>query len=84
MPLDITRLSLIDQLLRPIQLLIGAILPGFVKKDLNDPAVRNAIVTAADTALVANQPAATAIPAEVRRKLIRKQLDLIIDDVIAL
>ena len=82
MPLDITRLSLIDQLLGPIQKVIGAILPSFIKKDLNDPEVRNALVFAADEALIANFPAAAVIPAEPRRKLIRKQLDLIIDDVL--
>jgi hypothetical protein len=82
MPLDISRLSLIDQLLGPIQKVIGAILPGFIKKDLNDPEVRDALVSAADAALIANFPAAAAIPTEIRRKLIRKQLDLIIDDVL--
>jgi hypothetical protein len=83
MPLDITRLNLIDQLLGPIQRVIGIILPSFVKKDLNDPEVRNALVSAADAALIANFPAAVAIPAQVREKLIRKQLDLIIDDILA-
>ena len=83
MALDIKRLNLIDQLLGPIQRVIGIILPSFVKKDLNDPEVRDALVAAADAALIANFPAAATIPEQVREKLIRKQLDLIIDDLLA-
>jgi hypothetical protein len=82
MPIDLSRLELIDQLLQPIQKLIRSILPNFVEKDLRDPEVRELIVAAVDKALVAQFPAAGFIPSNLRKSLIRKQLDIIIDDIV--
>jgi hypothetical protein len=82
MPVDLSRLKLIDQLLEPIQKLIRTILPDFVEKDLKDPEVRDLIVAAVDKALVAQFPVAGLIPADLRQSIIRKQLDLIIDDIV--
>jgi hypothetical protein len=82
MPVDLTRLELIDQLLEPIQKVIRTILPDFVEKDLNNPEVREIIVAAVDKALVAQFPAAAFIPANLRQSIIRKQLDMIIDDIV--
>jgi hypothetical protein len=82
MPIDLSRLNLIDQLLNPIQKLIRAILPDFIQKNLKDPEVRDAIVLAVDMALVAQFPVAAAIPAALRQSIIRKQLDIVIDDIV--
>jgi hypothetical protein len=82
MPVDFTRLKLIDQLLEPIQKVIRTILPDFAEKDLKDPEVREIIVAAVDKALVAQFPAAAFIPANLRQSIIRKQLDMIIDDIV--
>jgi hypothetical protein len=82
MPVDLSRLDLIDQLLEPIQKLIRTILPNFVEKDLKDPEVREMVAAAVDKALVAQFPAAGFIPADLRQSIIRKQLDLIIDDIV--
>jgi hypothetical protein len=82
MPFDLSRLELIDQLLGPIQKLIRTILPDFAEKDLKDPEVREIVVAAVDKALVAQFPAAAFVPANFRQSIIRKQLDLIIDDLV--
>jgi hypothetical protein len=82
MPVDLSRLELVDQLLQPIQKLIRTILPNFVEKDLKDPEVREIIVAAVDKALVAQFPAAAFVPANLRQSIIRKQLDMIIDDIV--
>jgi hypothetical protein len=82
MPLDLSRLNLIPQLIGPIQELIRRILPEFAEENLEKPEVREAIVVAVDKALVANYPMAAAIPASFRRKIIRKQVDMIIDDIV--
>lgn len=82
MPIELSRLKLIDQLLDPIQKLITGILPDFVEKDLKDPQVRDVIVDAVDKALVAQFPVAGFIPANLRQSIIRKQLDVIIDDLL--
>jgi hypothetical protein len=82
MPVDLSRLILIERLIDPIQQLIRKILPNFVEENLERPEVREAIVVAVDTGLVANYPGAGAIPASLRRRIIRKQLDIIIDDIV--
>ena len=43
MPVDLSRLELIDQLLQPIQKLIRTILPNFVEKHLKDPELREMV-----------------------------------------
>jgi hypothetical protein len=79
---DLSRLNLIQQLIGPIQELIHRILPDFAEENLERPEVREAIVAAVDKALVANYPMVAAIPASFRRRIIRKQVDMIIDDII--
>jgi hypothetical protein len=44
--------------------------------------VREIIVAAVDKALVAQFPAAAFIPGNLRQSIIRKQLDMIIDDIV--
>jgi hypothetical protein len=82
MPLDLSRLVLIERLIDPIQQLIRKLLPDFAEENLEKPEVREAIVMAVDTALVTNYPVAGAIPASLRRRIIRKQVDMIIDDIV--
>ena len=82
MKIDLSRLNLIDQLLKPIQKLIAATLPDFIEKNLKDPEVRKAIVLVVDTALVAQFPIAVTIPASLRQTIIRKQLDIVIDEIV--
>ena len=82
MPIDLSRLILIERLLEPIQQLIRKLLPDFAEENLQKPEVRETIVAAVDTALVTNYPFAGAIPASLRRRIIRKQLDMIIDDIV--
>jgi hypothetical protein len=82
MPPDLSRLILIEKLIDPIQHLIRNLLPSFVEENLEKPQVREAIVVAVDTALVTNYPVAGAIPASFRRRIIRKQLDMISDDIV--
>lgn len=76
------RTGLVARLLSPIQKIIQAILPGFVEADLKSPDIRDAMVLAADEALVLQNPLAGFLPTEIRRRLIRKQLDLIIDEIL--
>ena len=82
MPIDLSRLILIERLIDPIQQLIRKLLPDFAEEYLQKPEVRETIVAAVDTALVTNYPVAGAIPASLRRRIIRKQLDMIIDDIV--
>ena len=82
MPLDLSRIILIERLIDPIQQLIRKVLPDFAEENLERPEVRERIVAAIDAALVTNYPVAGAIPASLRRRIIRKQLDMIIDDIV--
>jgi len=82
MPIDLSRLDLIEGLLEPIQKIIRLILPEFVERNLRDPEVRAALTLAVDAALVAKYPLAAGIPTTARQTLIRKQLALVIDDVL--
>ncbi len=76
------RLALINTLLRPIQKTIRELLPDFVDRNLKSKTVRAAIVTAADAALVRQFPIARIFPPEMRRRLIRSQLDLVLDELV--
>ena len=77
-----SRAGLIASLLSPIQKVIQAILPNDVEEQLKAAPTRNAIVLAADYALVRQFPLARLVPPEARRQLIRKQLDIIIDEIL--
>ena len=76
------RLALINTLLRPIQKTIRELLPDFIDRNLKSKTVRAAIVTAADAALVRQFPIARIFPPEMRQRLIRSQLDLVLDELV--
>jgi hypothetical protein len=76
------RLALINTLLRPIQRTIRVLLPDFIDRNLKSKTVRAAIVTAADAALVRQFPIARIFPPETRQRLIRSQLDLVLDELV--
>jgi serine protease len=69
-------------LLGSILSILETLLPDFLEQDLKSPAVRESIVTLADIALTRQFPLARLLPAEHRRKVIRKALDLILDDLV--
>src|SRR5436190_1129997 len=74
------RLALINTLLRPIQKTIRELLPDFADRNLKSKTIRAAIVSAADAALVRQFPIARIFPRETRQRLIRKQLDVVLDE----
>ena len=69
-------------LLTPIQEILERVIPDFLEQELRDEAVREAIVSAADQALLAELPAAAAIPEDRRRRIIRRVLDLMLDEIL--
>jgi len=75
-------LGIADSLLIPIQRLIERLIPDFIEQDLCDETVRRQIVKAVDAALTAEYPAARAVPEKTRHRIIRKLLDLLIDDIL--
>ena len=77
-----SRAGLAASLLGPVQKVIQLVLPDFLEKQLSAAPVRALIVVAADTALVRQFPLARLLPPEARRKLIRKQLDVVIDEIL--
>ena len=76
------RLALINTLLRPVQKTIRELLPDFIDRNLKSKTVRAAIVTSADAALVRQFPIARIFPPEMRQRLIRSQLDLVLDELV--
>ena len=76
------RLALINTLLRPIQKTIRELLPDFADRNLKSKTVRAAIVSAADAALVRQFPIARIFPPETRQRLIRRQLDVVLDELV--
>jgi len=76
------RLALINTLLRPIQKTIRELLPDFADRNLKSKTIRAAIVSAADAALVRQFPIARIFPRETRQRLIRKQLDVVLDELV--
>lgn len=77
-----TFLGIADVLLQPISRLIEAVLPDFIEENLRDEAVRERIVEQVDKLLIAQQPAAAAIPSGTRKRIIRGLLDLVLDEVV--
>lgn len=79
-------ISLLPELTRtvlaPIQQIIAATLPDFLEARLDDDAVREQIVSVVDQALVTQQPAARALPEDFRRRIIRRILDLVLDEIL--
>ena len=78
----INRSRILRHLLMPIQTILARIVPDHLEKALHQESVREAIVTLADQALVSAQPTARLIPLELRQRLIRRQLDVILDDLL--
>jgi serine protease len=76
------RVALINTLLGPVQRVIGELLPEFIERDLKSNRVRAAIVTAADAALVRQFPIARIFPPGTRQRLIRRQLDIVLDELV--
>jgi hypothetical protein len=82
---DINILTLLGTsrvLLTPIQEILERVIPDFLEQELRDEVVREAIVSAADQALLAELPAAVAIPEARRRRIIRRVLDLMLDEIL--
>ncbi|WP_319549568.1 hypothetical protein [Desulfogranum marinum] len=75
-------LGTIDALLIPIQKVISAILPDYLEEALDQDDVREAIVAAADKALLTAAPEARLVPEAMRKRIIRKSLDLILDEIV--
>ncbi|HEX4666304.1 MAG TPA: S8 family serine peptidase [Chthoniobacterales bacterium] len=77
-----SRAGLLDSLLRPIQKIIQSLLPAYAEAQLKATPTRQAFVVAADELLVRQFPLARLLPPKTRRNLIRKQLDLVIDEIL--
>lgn len=69
-------------LLQPIQVLLERLLPDFLEEDLKSLEVRQRIVTVLDSTLVREYPLARLLEADYRRQVIRKTLDLVLDDLV--
>jgi len=76
-----SRPGALSALFHPIQKILEQLLADGPDQPLGT-AVRPALVAAADALLVRQFPLARLVPPEVRQRLIRKQLDLIIDEVL--
>ncbi len=74
-------LGILDSLLIPIQRAITAVLPDFIEASLDDPATRQRLVDAADTALIESHPEARLVPEATRKRLIMKFVDILLDDI---
>lgn len=74
--------SAAHSLLIPIHQIIEIVLPDFIKENLRDDAVRAIIVNAVDQALVKKHPSAKAVPEKLRKKLILRALETVIDDIL--
>ena len=72
----------LDAILPAVQQVIGAVLPDFLHENLKDPEVRNQIVLVADQVLVKKYPQAKLIPEATRQRIIRKTLDMVLDDLL--
>jgi thermitase len=77
-----SRAGLLGSLLRPIQTVIQSLLPAYAEARLKSVSTRKTIVVAGDELLVRQFPLARVVPPKTRRDLIRKQLDLVIDEIL--
>lgn len=75
-------LGIVDGLLIPVQKVIAIVLPDFLQQDLKDPAIRDHIVVVADEVLIRQHPEAKLVPQATRRRIIRKLLDVTLDEVL--
>jgi hypothetical protein len=79
MPDPMRLLGLADSLLSPIHKLIEQVLPDFIGEDLRTPDTRKRIVATVDQLLVAQYPAAAAVPSGIRTTVIAGLLDVVLD-----
>jgi len=73
----------LDVLLPLVQAAITAVLPDFLEKELKDEDVRSLIVKKADTVLLEKHPYIDLVfHEETRRRIIRKILEIMVDDIL--
>ena len=73
----------LDVLLPLVQTAITAVLPDFLEKELKDEEVRGMIVAAADDVLLTkNSYIGLVFHEETRKRIIRKILEIMIDDIL--
>ena len=83
MPLDTLKLvGIVEVILIPIQRILSRLITEHLEQNLEDENVRQMIVDAADIALCSQVPEAKLIPEEVRKEMIRKLLDMMLDDIL--
>ena len=83
MPLNPLKLiGLTTSLLIPIQKAISLVLPDFIEESLEKGEKREAIVDAADVALIQSAPEARLVPSDVRKRIIRRSLDTLLDELL--
>jgi thermitase len=75
-------LRTVRSILRPIRLILERLLPDFTEQALRDPQTRDRVVELADAELTRQVPVARLIPKASRERLIRKTLDLVLDEII--
>ena len=75
-------IGIVDSLLIPIQRAISVVLPDFLEEALEEEQTRDKIIDAADKTLVGSTPEARLVPEKVRRRLIGRFLDIILDDIL--
>jgi len=83
MAVDPLRLiGIAETIVDPIQRIFARVLPDFIEERLDDPEVRERIVAEADKALVKEVPGAGLTPDDIRKKIIRRLLDVVLDDIL--
>ena len=61
---------------------VAGVLPDFIGDALEEDAVRERIVKAADMALVHARPEARLVPEPARQRIVRRMLDLMLDEIL--
>lgn len=72
-------LALLNTLLTQIQKIIRVVMPDFLDPDLKKEEVRHLIVAAASPALVHQFPLTQILPLDLRKRVIRRQVDVVLD-----
>ena len=75
-------IGIVDSLLIPIQRAISLVLPDFLEDALESEQTREKIISAADEALIKSTPEARLVPEKIRRRLIARFLDIILDEIL--
>lgn len=71
--------SLLQRLIEPLQRILSVALPDRLEDSLRDKRARAGLVALVDRLLLAEQPMARAIPKPVRHRVIRHQIELVLD-----